>query len=245
MQLQEILQTAHKHDASDIHIVSGHPPIMRVHTVMTPMEAPILTPSTVEQFLGQMITQEQLKRFAKDMDLDFSFEVQHLGRYRVNAHLQRGTVGLAMRIIKTQVPLKVTPVPFGNSSKLAHREPVLIAGWGGVPDTALAYVVSRRPFSASWEYMLDEAIFTSPPTTGWSGAALVDRKGTIVGVGSLVVRDATVDEPKLPGNMFVPIDALKPISVESAVRPMKRVHQSMPSSGNSSPSRPAMLRRAQ
>jgi S1-C subfamily serine protease len=119
--------------------------------------------------------------------------------------------GTGLGLIKTQVPLKVTPVPFGNSSKLANREPVLIAGWGGVPDTALAYVVSRRPFSASWEYMLDEAIFTSPPTTGWSGAALVDRKGTIVGVGSLVVRDATVDEPKLPGNMFVPIDALKPI----------------------------------
>lgn len=114
-------------------------------------------------------------------------------------------------LLKTQVPLKVTPVPFGNSARLADREPVLIAGWGGIPDTAMAYVVSRRPFSASWEYMLDEAIFTSPPTTGWSGAALVDRKGTIVGVGSLVVRDATVGEPKLPGNMFVPIDALKPI----------------------------------
>ena len=117
--------------------------------------------------------------------------------------------GLAL--IKTTTPLRVTPVPFGNSAKLADREPVLIAGWGGVPDTALAYVVSRRMFTGSWEYMLDEAIFTSPPTTGWSGAALVDRKGTIVGVGSLVVRDATEDEPKLPGNMFVPIDALKPI----------------------------------
>jgi len=117
--------------------------------------------------------------------------------------------GLAL--LKTTTPINVTPVPFGNSGKLADREPVLIAGWGGIPDTALAYVVSRRMFTGSWEYMLDEAIFTSPPTTGWSGAALVDRRGTIVGVGSLVVRDATEGEPKLPGNMFVPIDALKPI----------------------------------
>ena len=114
-------------------------------------------------------------------------------------------------LLKTTIPLNIAPVPLGNSSKLADREPVLIAGWGGIPDTALAYVVSRRQFSASWEYMLDEAIFTSPPTTGWSGAALVDRKGTIVGVGSLVVREATAEDPKLPGNMFVPIDALKPI----------------------------------
>jgi S1-C subfamily serine protease len=114
-------------------------------------------------------------------------------------------------LLKITVPFNVEPVKLGASAKLADREPVLVAGWGGIPDTALAYVVSRRPFAASWEYMLDEAIFTAPATTGWSGAALVDRKGTIVGVGSLVVRDATVDEPRLPGNMFVPIDALKPI----------------------------------
>ena len=124
-------------------------------------------------------------------------------------------------LVKTTIPLNIAPVPLGSSSKLANREPVLIAGWGGIPDTALAYVVSRRPFSASWEYMLDEAIFTSPPTTGWSGAALVDRKGTIVGVGSLVVREATAEDPKLPGNMFVPIDALKPI-LEDMVRTGRR-----------------------
>jgi S1-C subfamily serine protease len=114
-------------------------------------------------------------------------------------------------LLKITVPFNVEPVKMGSSAKLGDKEPVLIAGWGGIPDTALAYVVSRRPFSAPWEYLLDEAIFTSPPTTGWSGAALVDRKGTIVGVGSLIVRDATVDDPKMPGNMFVPIDALKPI----------------------------------
>ncbi|MGH8518300.1 MAG: S1C family serine protease, partial [Panacagrimonas sp.] len=124
-------------------------------------------------------------------------------------------------LLKTTVPFIVPPVPFGNSSKLGDREPVLIAGWGGIPDTALAYVVSRRPFSANWEYMRDEAIFTSPPTTGWSGAALVDRKGTIVGVGSLVVREATAEDPKLPGNMFVPIDALKPI-LDDMVRTGRR-----------------------
>ena len=114
-------------------------------------------------------------------------------------------------LVKTTLPLNIAPVPLGSSAKLADREPVLIAGWGGIPDTALAYVVSKRRFTGNWEYMVDEAIFTSPPTTGWSGAALVDRKGTIVGVGSLVVREATAGDPKLPGNMFVPIDALKPI----------------------------------
>jgi S1-C subfamily serine protease len=124
-------------------------------------------------------------------------------------------------LIKTSVPFNVPPVPLGNSAKLADREPVLVAGWGGIPDTALAYVASRRPFTANWEYMLDEAIFTIPATTGWSGAALVDRRGTIVGVGSLIVRDATDAEPQMPGNMFVPIDALKPI-LEDMVKTGRR-----------------------
>ena len=71
--------------------------------------------------------------------------------------------------------------------------------------------MSKRPFTGSWEYLLDQAIFTSPPTLNWSGAALVDRDLKLLGVGSLIVREANDDERRLPGNMFVPIDALKPI----------------------------------
>ena len=104
MQLQEILQTAFRQDASDIHLISGHPPIMRVHTVMTPMDLPLLAPKSVKEYLGQMISQDQMNRFELEKDLDFSFEVQGLCRYRVNAHYQRGTVGLAMRAIKSNVP---------------------------------------------------------------------------------------------------------------------------------------------
>ena len=104
MQLQEILQTAARQDASDIHLISGHPPIIRVHTVMTPMDLPMLAPKSVKEYLSQMVSPEQMARFEDEMDLDFSYEVQGLSRYRVNAHYQRGTVGLAMRAIKTDVP---------------------------------------------------------------------------------------------------------------------------------------------
>ncbi len=104
MQLQEILQTAARQDASDIHLISGHPPIMRVHTVMTPMDLPLLAPKSVKEYLEQMISQDQMNRFELEKDLDFSYEVQGLSRYRVNAHYQRGTVGLAMRAIKSNVP---------------------------------------------------------------------------------------------------------------------------------------------
>ncbi len=104
MQLGDILKIAHQHDASDIHLISGHPPMMRVHTVMTPMDYPILTPESVRTTLEQMTNQAQQDRFEENQDLDFSYEVSHLGRYRVNAHMQRGVIGLALRAIRTTVP---------------------------------------------------------------------------------------------------------------------------------------------
>jgi S1-C subfamily serine protease len=71
--------------------------------------------------------------------------------------------------------------------------------------------VSRRPFTGNWEYLLEKAIFTSPPALNWSGAALIGKDGAVLGVGSLILRDATEADPHLPGNMFVPVDLLKPI----------------------------------
>jgi len=72
-------------------------------------------------------------------------------------------------------------------------------------------VVGKREFAGNWEYLLDEAIFTSPPHPQWSGAALISRDGKLVGVGSLIVGDATGKREGVPGNMFVPIDRLPPI----------------------------------
>jgi S1-C subfamily serine protease len=113
-------------------------------------------------------------------------------------------------LVRTIAPMDAKPVPFGDSGKLANRDPVMIAG-AGDDGVAFAHVVSKRAFSGSWEYSLDQAIFTSPPTMNWSGAALIDKDGKLLGVGSLIVREANDDTPKLPGNMFVPIDLLKPI----------------------------------
>ena len=117
-------------------------------------------------------------------------------------------------LVRPLVPLKTSPMPLGDSSKLAETDPVLIVNHGGREQATLAYVVSRRPFTGSWEYLLDQAIFTSPPAPNWSGAALIGKDGKLLGVGSLILRDATETDPHLPGNMFVPIDLLKPILPE-------------------------------
>ena len=113
-------------------------------------------------------------------------------------------------LVRTLVPLDATPIALGDSGKAAEQEPVLIASAGG-EGASFAWIVSKRPFTGNWEYHLDSALFTSPPTTEWSGAALIDRDGKLIGIGSLIVREATQGDPTLPGNVFVPIDLLKPI----------------------------------
>jgi serine protease Do len=114
-------------------------------------------------------------------------------------------------LLKAGVPLRVKPMPMGQAADLAVREPVMILPAGGREAASFAYVVSKRKFTGSWEYLLDTAIFTAPPTMQWAGAALVSREGKLVGIGSLLVRDTLEPGTPLPGNMFVPIDLLKPI----------------------------------
>lgn len=73
-----------------------------------------------------------------------------------------------------------------------------------------ARVLARREFAGAWEYLLDDAIFAAPAHPHWSGAALVDDAGHLVGLGSLLVREVIAGE-EVNANMFVPIDLLKPI----------------------------------
>jgi S1-C subfamily serine protease len=114
-------------------------------------------------------------------------------------------------LLRTMEPLRLKPMPLGKSADLKERDPVLVASFGGPDMVAGAYVVAKREFAGNWEYMLDEALFTAPPHPAWSGAALINREGKLVGVGSLIVGDAAGGSDKTPGNMFVPIDRLLPV----------------------------------
>ncbi len=112
-------------------------------------------------------------------------------------------------LLRAILPLEVQPLRLGRSADVKPRDPVLVARYGGRARLAPAVVESKRAFAGPWEYLLDEAIFTSPPIPDWSGAALIDQAGKLVGVGSLVIDDA--GRRGAPGNMFVPIDRLPPI----------------------------------
>ena len=114
-------------------------------------------------------------------------------------------------LVRADGPLGLPPLRLGESATLGVRDRVIVAAHGGADGAVPAMVVSRRPFAGTWEYLLDNAIFTSPPIAGFGGAALIGRDGTLLGVGSLFVGDAAHSGQASPGNMFVPIDLLKPI----------------------------------
>jgi S1-C subfamily serine protease len=99
----------------------------------------------------------------------------------------------------------------GRSSDLKERDPLLIASFGGVSRVLPVELLAKREYAGSWEYLLNEAIFTTPPHPAWSGAALINSRGELVGIGSLIVADASGKGDGVVGNMFVPIGLLPPI----------------------------------
>lgn len=114
-------------------------------------------------------------------------------------------------LVRTQKPLRARPMRLGDSAQLNEGTGVIVAGFGGRQNTIRATVVDRREFAGYWEYLLPNAIFTQPPFPIFGGAALINHEGQLVGIGSLVVGDAKKNAGVSPGNMFIPINALKPI----------------------------------
>jgi twitching motility protein PilT len=103
--LHNILKKAYELDASDVHLIAGQVPVIRVHQVMTPLtDQGIISKDYARKFLEQMAPVEALETFTRVKDADFSYEVAGLARYRVNGHMQKNAVGLAMRMIKSKVP---------------------------------------------------------------------------------------------------------------------------------------------
>jgi len=114
-------------------------------------------------------------------------------------------------LVRATVPLGLAPIALGDSSSVSAGDGALIISYMGPEYMLPAEVVDVREFPGYWEYLLPDAIFTTPPFRGFGGAALIDTEGALVGVGSLIVRDARRGEDSLPGNMFVPVNALKRI----------------------------------
>jgi S1-C subfamily serine protease len=118
-------------------------------------------------------------------------------------------------LVKPLLPLRgITPVALGSLQEVRNGESLMVATGGDDADVGMTQLVSKRAFSGYWEYHIEAALFTSPPVRNHSGAALFNQRGELLGIGSLVVADASGESPRVAGNMFVPVDLLKPVLAE-------------------------------
>jgi len=120
-------------------------------------------------------------------------------------------------VLRALLPLGGRPLPLGDSDQIHESHSVLTIGQGETEATPLI-VVSRKPFAGSWEYLLEQPIYTFPPVNNWSGSALISTQGDLIGIGSLIVEDATGGRTGVPGNLFVPVNLLKPILADLQTR---------------------------
>lgn len=105
MDIKDLLQLTVEREASDLHIISGVQPYIRIEGQLGPVpDEPVLTPDVVEKFLKDILISEQLERLTVNKEIDFSLFFSEMARFRVNAYTQRGTLAVSFRMIPTEVP---------------------------------------------------------------------------------------------------------------------------------------------
>jgi S1-C subfamily serine protease len=120
-----------------------------------------------------------------------------------------GETGLGL--VQALGRLGLPALELGDSSDLAINEAVILAAAGGRPQAVKARLVGRQYFAGYWEYLIEDALYTAPHHPNFGGAALLDREGRLVGIGSLILQQQVEEARALSLNMVVPIDVLKPI----------------------------------
>lgn len=144
--IEEMLTIAKEAGASDVHITVGIPPKMRVNGKLITMDFPRLLPSDTVQLALEIMNEQQREQFEERGEHDMSFSIPNLGRYRVNAYKQRGSVAIALRLVGTQVP---SPESLGVPSSVVDlyqrkRGLVLVTGpTGSGKSTTLAAIIDK------------------------------------------------------------------------------------------------------
>jgi twitching motility protein PilT len=105
MNIKDLLQLTVERKASDLHIVAGIPPTIRIDGELTPVpNEAILTPDIIGSYLKEILASERLQRLTVNKELDFSLSFSEKARFRVNAYTQKGSFALAFRRIPLEIP---------------------------------------------------------------------------------------------------------------------------------------------
>ncbi|HRY25859.1 MAG: S1C family serine protease [Geminicoccaceae bacterium] len=136
-------------------------------------------------------------------------ELFDAGARRIPADVVAWDHGTGLGLVRALLPIEAEPLSI--AADVASGDPLLVISRMRALDGTQVELADRRVFTGYWEYLLEDALFTSPPHREFGGAALLDRDGALVGIGSLQVGDALGPGVASPGNMFVPAALLPPI----------------------------------
>ncbi len=144
--LPELLKTTVEMDGSDLHLTTNSPPVVRVHGRLRPLDLPPLGAADTKQLAYSVLTDAQKKRFEETLELDFSFGIRGIARFRCNVFNQRGAVAAVYRLIPERIrtfqELGIPPVV----AQLADRPRglVLVTGpTGSGKSTTLAALLDK------------------------------------------------------------------------------------------------------
>ncbi len=144
--VQDFLRLVTDRGGTDLHITADSPPVMRLNGILQPLPFPPLTAADTKSLCYSVLTESQRHRFEEELELDFSFGIRGLSRFRGNLFLQRGAVGAAFRL----VPYSARPLPelglppvVGELTKLP-RGLILVTGpTGSGKSTTLAAMIDK------------------------------------------------------------------------------------------------------
>ncbi|MFH2001909.1 MAG: type IV pilus twitching motility protein PilT [Planctomycetota bacterium] len=101
--MKELIEALTQRGGSDLHIAAGSPPKLRIHGKLQNTEYDVMKGEDTKSLIYSILTSEQIAKFEKNLELDFSFGLQNLGRFRTNVFVQRGAIGAVLRVIPYKV----------------------------------------------------------------------------------------------------------------------------------------------
>lgn len=104
MKMEQLLRLCTEQGASDLHLTVGAPPILRVHGALRPLSGEVLLPRDTSEFVKELLDREAYQTLMEAGEIDFSWEIDGLSRYRINAFKQRGTLALSIRVVPNRIP---------------------------------------------------------------------------------------------------------------------------------------------